>query len=390
MADRFANGDTANDQRRADGRARRHGLRPDAQGLVPRRRPQGDGVQARLHQGPGHDRDLADAELQEQAGPGPRARRTRRPATTATGSPTSPRSTRTWAPTRTCATLIAAAHRRGMKVFFDIITNHTADVIDYAEAPLRLRLRRRPRPYKDAARQRLRRPRLRGQGHVPARSTPRRRSPTSPVLAPGRRARQGPGLAQRRHALPQPREHDVLRRELDLRRLRRPRRPVHREPQGRQRHGGDLRHVDPRLRRRRLPDRHDEARQPRVLAAVPAAHPADRALGREVEVLRVRRGLRHRPPTRSCRATRPRGAARPCSTSLPAAGARVRRLAPDRPAARRCSRRTTGSPTRTPTPTSCPRSWATTTWATSGCSCATTTRARRSPSCSRATSSPTR
>jgi hypothetical protein len=30
--------------------------------------------------------------------------------------------------------LIAGAHRRGMKVFFDIITNHTADVIDYREA----------------------------------------------------------------------------------------------------------------------------------------------------------------------------------------------------------------------------------------------------------------
>jgi glycosidase len=31
--------------------------------------------------------------------------------------------------------LIAGAHRRGMKVFFDIITNHTADVIQYAQKP---------------------------------------------------------------------------------------------------------------------------------------------------------------------------------------------------------------------------------------------------------------
>lgn len=30
--------------------------------------------------------------------------------------------------------LIRAAHAKGMKVFFDIITNHTADVIDYAES----------------------------------------------------------------------------------------------------------------------------------------------------------------------------------------------------------------------------------------------------------------
>lgn len=29
--------------------------------------------------------------------------------------------------------LIAAAHAKGMKVFFDVITNHTADTVDYAE-----------------------------------------------------------------------------------------------------------------------------------------------------------------------------------------------------------------------------------------------------------------
>ena len=31
------------------------------------------------------------------------------------------------------AELIAAAHAKGMKVFFDVITNHTADTVDYAE-----------------------------------------------------------------------------------------------------------------------------------------------------------------------------------------------------------------------------------------------------------------
>ena len=30
-------------------------------------------------------------------------------------------------------TLIAKAHAKGMKVFFDVITNHTADVVDYQE-----------------------------------------------------------------------------------------------------------------------------------------------------------------------------------------------------------------------------------------------------------------
>ena len=78
MADRFANGDTANDKRRPDRRPARDRLRPDGQGLLPRRRPQGPDEQARLHQGPRHDRDLADAVVQEPAGPGHRRRRQRR------------------------------------------------------------------------------------------------------------------------------------------------------------------------------------------------------------------------------------------------------------------------------------------------------------------------
>ena len=55
---------------------------------------------ARLHRGSRHHRDLADAVVQEQAGAGRRPAPSR-PATTATGSPTSPRSTRTSAPTPT-------------------------------------------------------------------------------------------------------------------------------------------------------------------------------------------------------------------------------------------------------------------------------------------------
>src|SRR6185436_6192407 len=46
-------------------------------------------------------------------------------------------------------TLIAGAHARGMKVFFDIITNHTADVIDYAERQYDYRNKSRY-PYRDA------------------------------------------------------------------------------------------------------------------------------------------------------------------------------------------------------------------------------------------------
>lgn len=46
--------------------------------------------------------------------------------------------------------LIAAAHAKGMKVFFDIITNHTADVIDYEGAKYTYRSKGRF-PYKDAS-----------------------------------------------------------------------------------------------------------------------------------------------------------------------------------------------------------------------------------------------
>ncbi|SDD58521.1 pullulanase X25 domain-containing protein [Auraticoccus monumenti] len=46
--------------------------------------------------------------------------------------------------------LIDAAHARGMKVYFDIITNHTADVIDYAEGRYSY-VSKEARPYTDAA-----------------------------------------------------------------------------------------------------------------------------------------------------------------------------------------------------------------------------------------------
>ena len=110
MADRFANGDPTNDRgghRRRPAGAR---LRPDRQGLLPRRRHRRAEREARLHRRARHHRDLADAELQEPPGPGLGDRR-HRPATTATGSPTSPRSTRTSAPTPSSTAFIDKAHR---------------------------------------------------------------------------------------------------------------------------------------------------------------------------------------------------------------------------------------------------------------------------------------
>ena len=46
--------------------------------------------------------------------------------------------------------LVDAAHRRGMKVFFDIITNHTADVIGYAGSARRAYISKDAAPYKTA------------------------------------------------------------------------------------------------------------------------------------------------------------------------------------------------------------------------------------------------
>ena len=103
-------------------------------------------------------------------------------------------------------------------------------------------------------------------------------------------------MAQRPHDVPQQGQLHVRRREQHLRRLLRPRRPVHRAARGGLGHDRHLQGVGG-LRRRRLPDRHGQARQHRVLAVV---HPRDPRRGqqhRQPEVLRLRRGLRRRRPT---------------------------------------------------------------------------------------------
>ena len=47
--------------------------------------------------------------------------------------------------------LVDEAHRRGMKVYFDIITNHTADVIQYEEGPGPLYVSKDVKPYRTAS-----------------------------------------------------------------------------------------------------------------------------------------------------------------------------------------------------------------------------------------------
>ena len=83
------------------------------------------------------------------------------------------------------ADLVDAAHDRGMKVFFDIITNHTADVVGYTEGDRTAYVSKDAVALPGRRRPAVRRPRLR---RAPARSRPsipRRRSPTGPVLDAG-------------------------------------------------------------------------------------------------------------------------------------------------------------------------------------------------------------
>jgi alpha-amylase len=49
------------------------------------------------------------------------------------------------------AALVGEAHAMGMKVFFDIITNHTADVIDYEEGHRPAYVSKDREPYRTAA-----------------------------------------------------------------------------------------------------------------------------------------------------------------------------------------------------------------------------------------------
>ncbi len=164
---------------------------------------------------------------------------------------------------------IDKAHGRGIKVFFDIITNHTADVIDYAEGQHSY-IDKAADPYRDASGQVFDDRDYAGGETFPALDA-QTSFPYTPVFRDrGRPHSQGAGLAQRPDATtttaatrPSPA------RVLDVRRLLRPRRPVHRAARRGRRDGRHLREVG-RVRHRRLPHRHRQARQHGVLAGVRA------------------------------------------------------------------------------------------------------------------------
>ena len=106
--------------------------------------------------------------------------------------------------------LIDLAHAKGMKVFFDIITNHTADVIDYAGRPALVH-QQDHQSLQGCPGHRLRRQDVRRRRHLPATG----RADLVPVQAvlphPRRRVGQAAGLAERPDALPQPRRLDLRR-----------------------------------------------------------------------------------------------------------------------------------------------------------------------------------
>ena len=87
--------------------------------------------------------------------------------------------------------LVDEAHARGMKVYFDIITNHTADVIGYEEGARTAYVPKDVEPYRTASGTAVRRPRLRRHRQLPAAGSGRRSFPYTPVLEPGEAEPQG-------------------------------------------------------------------------------------------------------------------------------------------------------------------------------------------------------
>ena len=260
--------------------------------------------------------------------------------------------------------LIAAAHAKGMKVFFDIITNHTADVIDYAAEPVHLhRQGDRRRTRTRAATSSTTRP-IADTAALPGRWTCRRRSPTRRSSAPRpTKTVKVPGLAQRPDDVPQPRRLDLRRRELasygdfvgldDL---------FTEHPDGRHRHGGHLQGLG-RLRHRRLPDRHRQAREHGVLAGVLAGDAGPRARPSGNDDFFMFGEVFDANPAFMSQYTTTGKLPATLGLRLPGHGAAASRQGKATTSCATCSPATTTTPTPTPTPTSCRPSSATTTWA---------------------------
>ena len=283
---------------------------------------------------------------------------------------------------------VDAAHARGIKVFFDIITNHTADVIDYAEGDVRLP-EQGQLPVCRRRRERVRRSRLRGHDTFPPMNLDG--FPYDPVFRTAAdETVKAPAWLNDRTMYHNRGDSTFVGENSEYGDFFGLDDLFTERPRGRRRDGRHLRDVGDRRRHRRLPDRHRQARQHRVLAAVRPGPPgARRGAGNDDffmfgEVFDANPAFMSRYTTEGkLQATLDFGF-QSRATNFAAV------LRPDRRAARPVRRRTTGTPTPIRTPTACRPSSATTTSAGSAGSSRGPTPARTTPSCSRATSWPTR
>ena len=191
--------------------------------------------------------------------------------------------------------LVAAAHALGIDIYFDIVANHTGDVITYTEGDNPPYVSKSDAPYLDATGAPFDDRDFAGTGTFPALDSAVSFPYTPTFRTAADESAKSPRLPQRPAQLPQPRQQYVHRREQPLRRLLRARRPVHREARGARRVDPGLRGHDHRLRHRWVPDRHGEARQRRVLAGLRTGDRQPRRLARQDRLLRVRRGVRQQP-----------------------------------------------------------------------------------------------
>jgi hypothetical protein len=261
---------------RNERRALRHGPRPRRHRLVPRRRPEGAHglVHAhphgpRAHQGPRFHGDLARARGRAAMGAGrqrvlPRLLGPRlhegRPAPRHRGG--LPRAGRVRAPARP-----EGLPRRRREPHRGRDPPLGRDDVPLARGAAVPRL----------PGQAVLRTAIRGRQALPLRL---RALPAAPAdRAAGEAEPEAAGVAQRRHAVPQPRRHRlrlVLGRVLRAGGLVRPRRRLHRAAVRRRRAREGVGGLDPGVRDRRVQGRHREARGPRVLRGVGAEDPRSR------------------------------------------------------------------------------------------------------------------
>ena len=185
------------------------------------------------------------------------------------------------------ADLISAAHGRGMKVYFDIITNHTADVIGYEEGARTAYVTKDQSPYRTASGTVFDDRDYAGTNHFPTLDADTS-FPYHPVLDDAEKNLKVPAwlndvtLYHNRGNTTFTGEDSQYGDFFGLDDL------FTENPKVLQRDARHLQDVDQGLRRRRLPRRHHEARERRVLADLRARDQELRQGARQAGLLHVR------------------------------------------------------------------------------------------------------